>query len=95
MLACVNIHIYIYILYLFHFLLTSINANNFGPQRACKRMATESDGEEEGKLTGNEILVVDDDLREMAKNAAWSVSSCKPGNGVQSLRDENLDTYWQ
>ncbi|XLT84502.1 hypothetical protein HN873_006255 [Arachis hypogaea] len=35
------------------------------------------------KLTGgNQLLVVDDDLREMSKKAAWSVSSCKPGNGV-------------
>ncbi|KAI3845519.1 hypothetical protein MKW92_033155 [Papaver armeniacum] len=46
-------------------------------------MATESDGEEEGKLIGgNQHLVVDDDLREMAKKAAWSVSSCKSGNGL-------------
>ncbi|KAK9106374.1 hypothetical protein Syun_022385 [Stephania yunnanensis] len=33
------------------------------------------------------------DLREMAKKAAWSVSSCKSGNGVQFLRDDNLETY--
>ncbi|KAH6757014.1 anaphase promoting complex 10 [Perilla frutescens var. hirtella] len=59
-------------------------------------MAESSEGEEEGKLTGgNPQLVVDDDLRDMAKKAAWSVSSCKPGNGVASLRDDNLDTYWQ
>lgn len=61
-------------------------------------MATESsEGEEEGKLMGgNQQLIIDDeDLREMAKKAAWSVSSCKPGNGVTSLRDDNLDTYWQ
>ncbi|KAG9150328.1 hypothetical protein Leryth_027454 [Lithospermum erythrorhizon] len=52
----------------------------------------ESEGEEEGKLTGgNQQLVVDDDLREMAKKAAWSVSSCKPGNSVLSLRDNLLD----
>ncbi|KAF3951374.1 hypothetical protein CMV_022966 [Castanea mollissima] len=37
----------------------------------------------------------EDDLREMGKKAAWSVSSCKPGNGVSALRDENLETYWQ
>ncbi|KAK6924374.1 APC10/DOC domain, partial [Dillenia turbinata] len=61
-----------------------------------KSMATESEGEDEGKLTGsNKHLVVPDDLREMAKKAAWSVSTCKPGNGVQSLRDDNLETYWQ
>ncbi|XP_044968984.1 uncharacterized protein LOC123428977 [Hordeum vulgare subsp. vulgare] len=27
-------------------------------------------------------------MREMAKTAAWSVNSCKPGNGVASLRDD-------
>ncbi|XP_057973637.1 anaphase-promoting complex subunit 10-like isoform X3 [Malania oleifera] len=60
-------------------------------------MATESsEGEEEGKLmAANQHLVVDDDLREMAKKAAWSVSSYKPGNGVLFLCDNNLDTYWQ
>lgn len=60
-------------------------------------MATESsESEEEGKIRGgNETLIVDDNLREMGKKAAWSVSSCKPGNGVSSLRDDNLDTYWQ
>lgn len=59
--------------------------------------AESSEGEEEaGKLTGgNHLLVVDDDLREMGKKAAWSVSSYKPGNGVSSLRDNNLETYWQ
>ncbi|VAI46274.1 unnamed protein product [Triticum turgidum subsp. durum] len=34
-------------------------------------------------------------MRETAKTAAWSVSSCKPGNGVASIRDDSLDTYWQ
>ncbi|XP_021754783.1 anaphase-promoting complex subunit 10-like [Chenopodium quinoa] len=60
-------------------------------------MATESsEGEDEGKLVGgSKDLVVDGDLREMTKNAAWSVSSCKPGNGVQCLRDDNLETNWQ
>ncbi|XP_074381445.1 anaphase-promoting complex subunit 10 isoform X1 [Apium graveolens] len=60
-------------------------------------MATESsEADEESKLVGgNQQLVVDDSLREMAKQAAWSVSSCKPGNGVLSLRDDNLDSFWQ
>ncbi|KVH92361.1 Anaphase-promoting complex, subunit 10/DOC domain-containing protein [Cynara cardunculus var. scolymus] len=66
-------------------------------QRDYAQMATESsEGEEETKLMGgNPQLVVDGDLREMAKMAAWSVSSCKPGNGVSSLRDDNYETYWQ
>lgn len=61
-------------------------------------MATEGSdgGEDDGKLVGgSKHLVVDEDLREMTKNAAWSVSSCKPGNGVFSLRDDNIETYWQ
>ncbi|XP_074320281.1 anaphase-promoting complex subunit 10-like [Silene latifolia] len=59
-------------------------------------MATESSDGEEGKLIGgSKHLSVDSDLREMTKNAAWSVSSCKPGNGVQCLRDDNFETYWQ
>lgn len=60
-------------------------------------METESsEGEDEGKLVGRgKDLVVDGDLREMTKNAAWSVSSCKPGNGVQCLRDDSFETYWQ
>lgn len=59
--------------------------------------AESSEGEEEaGKLTGgNHLLVVDDELTELGKKAAWSVSSCKPGNSVSSLRDQNLETFWQ
>ncbi|XP_044983815.1 anaphase-promoting complex subunit 10-like [Hordeum vulgare subsp. vulgare] len=68
----------------------------------------ESNGEEEaaatptpgtvaaaGRLKGCPELTVEDVLQEMAKTAAWSVSSCKPGNSVASLRDDTLDTYWQ
>lgn len=58
-------------------------------------MATESDAEDDERLNGGSKLIVDEDLREMAKKAAWSVSSCKSGNGVQYLCDDNLDTYWQ
>ncbi|CAN6446693.1 unnamed protein product [Victoria cruziana] len=58
-------------------------------------MATESEGEEEVKQAGSPELIVDDNLWEMAKKAAGSVSSFKQGNGVLSLTDANLDTYWQ
>ena len=33
--------------------------------------------------------------REIGALAVWSVTSAKPGNGVELLRDDNLDTYWQ
>eukprot|EP00854_Cymbomonas_tetramitiformis_P013137 gene13137-15509_t len=32
---------------------------------------------------------------EIGKLAVWSVTSAKPGNGVEMLRDDNLETYWQ
>ncbi|XP_066288119.1 anaphase-promoting complex subunit 10-like isoform X1 [Branchiostoma lanceolatum] len=34
-------------------------------------------------------------VREIGDLAVWSVSSCKPGFGVDQLRDGSLDTYWQ
>lgn len=35
------------------------------------------------------------DEREIGRLAVWSVSTAKPGNGVDLMRDGNLDTYWQ
>ena len=35
------------------------------------------------------------ELRELGSEAVWSLSSAKPGNGVEQLRDESLSTYWQ
>uniref|UniRef100_UPI00359021C8 uncharacterized protein isoform X2 n=1 Tax=Myxine glutinosa TaxID=7769 RepID=UPI00359021C8 len=34
-------------------------------------------------------------VREIGSQAIWSLSSCKPGFGVDQLRDDNLETYWQ
>jgi len=35
-------------------------------------------------------------LREMGKEAlCWQLSSAKPGNGVEQIRDQSTDTYWQ
>ena len=35
------------------------------------------------------------DEREIGGEAVWSLSTAKPGNGVEQLRDNNVDTYWQ
>mmetsp|Transcript_76654 Transcript_76654/g.211768 ORF Transcript_76654/g.211768 Transcript_76654/m.211768 type:complete len:194 (-) Transcript_76654:126-707(-) len=35
------------------------------------------------------------DLREIGEEAAWSLSSAKPGNGVEQLRDGSTETFWQ
>jgi anaphase-promoting complex subunit 10 len=33
--------------------------------------------------------------REIGDQATWTLSSCKQGNGVHQLRDDNLETFWQ
>jgi anaphase-promoting complex subunit 10 len=33
--------------------------------------------------------------REVGSEAVFTISSAKPGNGVEQLRDGNLETYWQ
>jgi hypothetical protein len=33
--------------------------------------------------------------REIGAMAVWSLSTAKPGNGVEQLRDDNIETYWQ
>ena len=33
--------------------------------------------------------------REVGNQATWSLSSCKPGSGVEQLRDDNYESYWQ
>lgn len=33
--------------------------------------------------------------RELGLDAVFMINSAKPGNGVEQLRDNNLETYWQ
>lgn len=33
--------------------------------------------------------------REIGDEAVWSLSTAKSGNGVDQLRDNNMETYWQ
>lgn len=35
------------------------------------------------------------DCREIGSEATFTISSAKPGNGVEQLRDNNLESYWQ
>ncbi|PWW74052.1 anaphase-promoting complex, subunit 10 [Tuber magnatum] len=34
-------------------------------------------------------------LKEIGNLASWTVSSAKPGNGVEQLRDEDTNLFWQ
>ena len=40
-------------------------------------------------------LSEDRSVSEVGRQAVWSVTSAKPGNGVDLLRDGKEDTYWQ
>mmetsp|Transcript_8707 Transcript_8707/g.11460 ORF Transcript_8707/g.11460 Transcript_8707/m.11460 type:complete len:81 (-) Transcript_8707:341-583(-) len=33
--------------------------------------------------------------REIGDLAVWTLSSAKPGNGVEQLRDNSINTFWQ
>ncbi|XP_055306677.1 anaphase-promoting complex subunit 10 [Sitodiplosis mosellana] len=53
-------------------------------------MSTKSGGDNDPineEYTGN--------VTEVGTQAVWSLSSCKPGFGVEQLRDNCMDTYWQ
>ena len=43
----------------------------------------------------NTSKLKDTEKREIGDEAVWSLSTAKPGNGVNQLRDDNTDTYWQ
>ena len=45
--------------------------------------------------TNKTQLAVDKTCRDIGKLAVWSVTSAKPGNGVELLCDDRDDTYWQ
>lgn len=61
----------------------------------------EEEGEEEGEIeeAPMEIEVPFDatalGLKEIGNLASWTVSSCKPGCGVDALRDEDTNLFWQ
>ena len=40
-------------------------------------------------------MTAEEPEREIGDLAVWSLSTAKPGNGVEQLRDDNTDTYWQ
>ena len=45
--------------------------------------------------SGAAALEVSATSREIGDEAVWSLSTAKPGNGVDQLRDRNTDSYWQ
>jgi anaphase-promoting complex subunit 10 len=43
----------------------------------------------------NHMPESDGSRREISEYGNWSLSSAKTGNGVEQLRDENVNTFWQ
>jgi anaphase-promoting complex subunit 10 len=54
-------------------------------------------GDESLRVSGrrDDVPVDMDQLLEIGSHAVWSVSSAKPGYGVDKLRDGSIDTFWQ
>eukprot|EP00919_Chromeraceae_sp_WS-2016_P029135 GHVR01069080.1.p1 GENE.GHVR01069080.1~~GHVR01069080.1.p1 ORF type:complete len:212 (+),score=42.65 GHVR01069080.1:30-638(+) len=46
-------------------------------------------------LTATATLPCVKDYIEIGNSATWTLSSAKPGNGVDQLRDGSLETFWQ
>ena len=61
------------------------------PPRDYRHLRIKS-AEELALLTDPEVAST---VREIGRTASWSLSTAKPGNGVDQLRDFSLDTYWQ
>eukprot|EP00941_MAST-03F_sp_MAST-3F-sp1_P003014 g3014.t1 len=60
--------------------------------------AIDNDGREsigDDEEFDNNRCVSSSTKREIGVEAVWSLSTAKPGNGVDQLRDDNVDTYWQ
>ncbi|KAH8819227.1 anaphase-promoting complex, subunit 10-domain-containing protein [Xylogone sp. PMI_703] len=62
----------------------------------------EDEDEDDGIGDGEGVMDIDPHfdptalgLKEIGNLASWTVSSCKPGCGVEALRDENTDLFWQ
>ena len=53
------------------------------------------------RITANQTLAALSDpiisytVREIGHEAVWSLSTAKPGNGVEQIRDSSVETYWQ
>ena len=77
---------------------TVTNGSQEGDASSTNNNATESSTNND---TNASISAVSDlkslqGLRELGPEAVcWQLSSAKPGNGVEQIRDPSLDTYWQ
>ncbi|RPB13159.1 APC10-domain-containing protein [Morchella conica CCBAS932] len=57
----------------------------------------EEDDDDEQETTGGSSMPEAslEGLKEIGNLASWTVSTAKPGNGVEQLRDEDTNLFWQ
>ena len=71
-----------------------------GEEEAADDAAAPPDGNAV-RIAANQTLaslsnpIISYTVREIGHEAVWSLSSAKPGNGVEQIRDSSVDTYWQ
>ncbi|XP_040568116.1 anaphase-promoting complex subunit 10 isoform X2 [Lepeophtheirus salmonis] len=70
---------------------TTTNNNNVNNNNNNTTTNTTNNESISNSSTSSSNLLV----REVGNQATWSLSSCKPGFGVEQLRDDNTETYWQ
>ncbi|KRX10263.1 Galactose-binding domain protein [Pseudocohnilembus persalinus] len=51
--------------------------------------------EQQNYIQSNTTPQANNQRREIGDDAVWTLSSAKPGNGVDQLRDDNTNTFWQ
>lgn len=57
--------------------------------------ANEDDGDDDEDYEAPINLEELASMRELGDSAVWSVTTAKPGNGIEMLRDGDPDTFWQ
>ena len=63
---------------------------------AERKLVQMSNSRMRGQMSGAFINLDENGLvQEVGNQAVWSLSSCKPGYGVEQLRDNSKETYWQ
>mmetsp|Transcript_32402 Transcript_32402/g.63314 ORF Transcript_32402/g.63314 Transcript_32402/m.63314 type:complete len:216 (+) Transcript_32402:126-773(+) len=68
------------------------------PETPDAQGAAEASGAAADHSTTSPVLEDEGDKggkREIGGDAVWTLSTAKPGNGVEQLRDDSTDTYWQ
>ncbi|KAH9527186.1 Anaphase-promoting complex subunit 10 [Dermatophagoides farinae] len=71
------------------------NKNHQQSTNTMMMLIDQTNSSDEESNSNNELKRQKSVVREIGSQAVWSLSSCKVGFGVEQLRDNCKDTYWQ